>query len=149
MEMKLTDVCPARGVLPFTTRYILKMLNVILRSHSWREMLEANGLLMYWVGKGQNAALVSPKMEDCFSVSVTLFSQGYEMASGAQERRRHSEQNEYSGRSEDPLTSLKVVDFLNSNTFAIVCQIATASKIPQSTIFDRLRGWRHTIRYLK
>jgi hypothetical protein len=53
------------------------------------------------------------------------------------------------GTPEDPLTGMKVINFLNLNPFARVRQIAAATKIPRTTVFDHLKGWGSTIRHLK
>jgi hypothetical protein len=56
------------------------------------------------------------------------------------------ELNELLGRPDDPLTSLKVIKFLNSNLVASVRRIITATKIPRSTVFNHLMVRGYTIR---
>jgi hypothetical protein len=71
------------------------------------------------------------------------------VASGAEERQDHFEPNGHSGIPEGPLKGLKIVEFLDSNPFTSVGQIATAAKIPRSMAFDHSRGFGYTTRHLK
>jgi hypothetical protein len=45
-----------------------------------------------------------------------------------------------SDRPQDPLTGLKIFEFLNSTPFASMRQITTTPKIPRSTVLCYLKG---------
>jgi hypothetical protein len=49
----------------------------------------------------------------------------------------------------NPLTDVRVLEFLNSTVFATIRQIAAATTIPRSTVLDHLQGWSYTVRHLK
>jgi hypothetical protein len=55
---------------------------------SWRAMVREKSLLMYWADKGHNAMIISAKMEKLFWIFSSLLFLGYEVATGAEERRR-------------------------------------------------------------
>jgi hypothetical protein len=103
-------------------------------------LLREKNLLGYWADKGHNATIIFMKMEDSFGPSVLSSSGVTKWLRVLRRGEDIFEQCECSGRPEDPLMVLKVVDFLNLNPFASVHQIAPPVKTPRSTAFDHLNG---------
>jgi hypothetical protein len=122
-----------------------KKLNVILRPCFGREMLQERSRLMYWAGKGHIAIILLAKMENYFGTSGPSYPWVMKWLWALKRREDIVKPWQRPGRPEDPLTGLKVVDFLNSNPFAAMRQIATSTSIPWSTVFDHLRGWNYAV----
>jgi hypothetical protein len=99
-------------------------------------MLQEKSLLVCWAGKSHNATIIMAKMEGYFGTSVPSYRWRTKWLRAHMTGEDTLEPNKCSGGPEVPLTGLKVVDFLNSNLFASVRQIATATKILWSNVFD-------------
>jgi hypothetical protein len=112
-------------------------------------MVRKKNLLMYWAGKGHNVAIISAKMESYFGPSAPS---QFWVTQWLRELKRGEdvfEPYEHSGRPQDPLTGLRILEFLNSTPFVSIHQIASATKIPRSTVSDRSKGWGYVVRHLK
>jgi hypothetical protein len=112
---------------------------------SWRAIIREDNLLVYWASKGQNAPVIWAKMDGCSDPSTFSYPWVTKWIRAMRRGEGISELSEESGKPKDPLASLKVVDFLNLNRFADVRQIATATKILQSIVFNHLNGWSHAL----
>jgi hypothetical protein len=106
-------------------------------------------LLMYWADKGQNATIISAKMESYFGSSAPSYSLVTKWPWVLKRGESTFELCERSGRAHDPLTGLRVLEFLNSTPFASTCQIATTTKGPRQTVLDHLKGWGSIVQHLK
>jgi hypothetical protein len=102
--------------------------------------MHEKSLLMYWADKGHNATIISAKKESYFGSSAPSYSWVTKWLLALKRGEDISESCEPSGRPQDPLTGLRVLEFLNSTRFANIPQIATATKTRGSTVFARLKG---------
>jgi DNA-binding transcriptional ArsR family regulator len=100
--------------------------------------MHEKNFLMYWTEKGHNAMIISAKMESYFGSSAPSYSWITKWLQALKIGEDILEPCERSGRPQDPLTGLRVLEFLNSTPFASICQIATATKIPRSTVLEHL-----------
>jgi hypothetical protein len=112
-------------------------------------MLQAKSLLVYWASKGHNATVIFAKMGGYFGGSAPSYPWVTKWLRALTRGEDIFEPNERSGRPEDPVIGMKVINFLDLNPFASVRQIATATKIARSTVFDHVKGWGYTIKHLK
>jgi hypothetical protein len=112
-------------------------------------MAPAKSLFMHWVDKAHNATVVSATMESDFVFSAPSDSWVPKWLWALKRGEDIVQLCERSGTPQDPLNGLNVLEFLNSTPFASTRQIATATKIPRSTVLDHLDGRGYTLRHLK
>jgi hypothetical protein len=103
-------------------------------------MMREKSLLMYWTDKGHNATIISPKMEGYVGSLPPSYPWVTKWLWALKRGQDIFEPCEHSVSPQDPLTGLRVLEFLNSTSFPTIRQITTATKIPQSTVFDHLKG---------
>jgi DNA-binding transcriptional ArsR family regulator len=89
---------------------------------------------MYWADKGHNPMIISTKMESYFRSSGPSYSWVPKWLRALKRSENIFEPRRRSGMPQDPLTGLKVLEFLNSTPFASICQIATATKMSRSAV---------------
>jgi hypothetical protein len=89
--------------------------------------------LTYWADKGHNAMIISAKMESYFGSSASSHSWDTKLLRALKRGEDVFEPCERFGKPQDPLTDLRILEFLNSVQFASIRQIATAIKILRST----------------
>jgi hypothetical protein len=106
-------------------------------------------LLAYWADKGHNATIIPAKMESHFGSSVPFYSWAPKCLRALERGEDIFEPCRRSDRPQNPLTGLRVLEFLNSTPFASIRQIATVTKVQRSAVSDHLKGWGYTVRYLK
>jgi hypothetical protein len=112
-------------------------------------MMGEKSLLVCWAGKSRNAMIISAKMESYFGSSAPSYSWVMKCLQALKRGEDIFEPYGRSDRPQDPLTGLRVLEFFNLTPFASIRQIATATKIPRSTLFDQLKGWGYTVWHLK
>jgi hypothetical protein len=106
-------------------------------------------VIVYWADKGHHATTISAKMESCFGASTPSYFWPPKLLRALKRGEDIFELCERSGMLQDPLTGLKILEFLNSTPFASIRQIATATRTSQSTSFDHLKGWDYTVQHSK
>jgi hypothetical protein len=96
-------------------------------------MMNEKSMLMYWPDKGRNATIISAKMESSFGLSVASYSWVMKWLRMLKRKKNIFKPCERSDKPQDPLTGLRLLEFLNSTPLASIRQIATITKIPRST----------------
>jgi hypothetical protein len=96
--------------------------------------MREKSLLMHWADKGNNVMVISAKMKSYFGSSAPSSSWVTKWLQGLERGKDIFEPCQPSARPQDPLTGLRVLEFLNSAPFASIRQIATATKMPRSTV---------------
>jgi hypothetical protein len=114
-------------------------------SISWRETSQEKSLLVSWASKGHNAIVILAKRDDHFGALASSYPLVTRWVLAPRRDEDIFEPNERLDRSEDPLTGLELVDFLDSNLFASVEQIAAITKVPRSTVFNHSQWWNYTV----
>jgi hypothetical protein len=111
--------------------------------------MREKSLLIDWADKGHDATIISAKMENHFESSPPSCSWITKWLRALKSSKDIFKPCERSGRPQDPLTGLRVLEFLNSTPSVSIRQIATATKMLRSTVLDYLKEWNYTLLYLK
>jgi hypothetical protein len=112
-------------------------------------MMREKSLSMCWADQDHNATVISAKKESSFRSPAPSYSWVTKLLRALKSAEDIVEPCECSGRSQDPLIGMRVLEFLNSTPFPSIRQMATATKKPRSIVLDDLNGWRCTVRHLK
>jgi hypothetical protein len=92
-------------------------------------MMHERSLFISWADKSHNATIISAKMESYFGSSTSSYYWVTKWLWALTRGENIFEPCERSGRPQDPLTDLRVLEFLNSTPFASIRQITTVTKI--------------------
>jgi hypothetical protein len=76
-------------------------------------MMREKSVLMYWAGKGHTATIIFAKMETFFGASTPSYSFGAKWLRELKRGKDIFRPCERYGRPQDPLTDLRVLEFLN------------------------------------